>query len=148
MAVSKVKGQHKLDSKPVDHQVRQPAVFKPRAEAPEGFSHELKHKTDVCPIGALVLEIVDEVANVDVAELTAVPVAKMSEDLPLEDGLVLAVGLGAQHLEGPESVLIVVAGEQNGLVPTGLVGRALEAIQGLQIPTHDFVRSLTSQTVE
>jgi hypothetical protein len=67
----------------------------------------------MCSVGALVLEIVDEVANIGVAELAAVSVTEMGEDLLLEDGAVLAVGLGAQHLEGPKSVLIAVAGEAN-----------------------------------
>jgi hypothetical protein len=55
-----------------------------------------------------VLKVIDEVANILVAELAAVSSPKMSEDLPLEYGLVLAIAHGTEHLEGQKFVLITV----------------------------------------
>ena len=55
----------------------------------------------------LVLEVVDEVANILVAELATVFVTKMNKDLPLKYGVILAIGLGTKHLKGQEFVLII-----------------------------------------
>jgi hypothetical protein len=39
--------------------------------------------------------------------LATVSVTKMSKDLPLKYGLVLAIGLGTEHLKGQEFVIII-----------------------------------------
>jgi hypothetical protein len=54
------------------------------------------------------LEVVDKVANVAVADSATVSIAKMLEDLPLKDGMGLIIGLGPEHLESQVLVLVIV----------------------------------------
>lgn len=64
------------------------------------------------PVRPLVLKVVDEVADILVAELTAVSISKVDEDLPLKYGSILVVGLSTKHFEGQELVLVVVPAAQ------------------------------------
>ena len=113
VVVSKVKGQQELDGEPVDNLVRRHAVIEPDTKAPQRLSHELKYETDMGSVGTLVLEIIDEVTDVGIAELSAVSVTKMGEDFSLKYGLVPAIGVGTKHLESPESVLVIIAANQS-----------------------------------
>jgi len=56
----------------------------------------------VVTVGPLERKIIDEVTNIYVAQQFAVSVAKVSQNLPLEDGSTVAV-----NLESPKSALVV-----------------------------------------
>jgi hypothetical protein len=88
-------------------------------------------------IGTLMLEVVDKVADVAVADSATVSFAMMLEDLSLKDGVGLVVCLGTEHLEGQVFVLIIVPCAW--LAPDQTKERRL---------THGFDRSFTSHTVE
>lgn len=68
-------------------------LLEPDTERPQVFSHELQHEADVVTVGSLELEIIDEMANVFVAQQFTVTGAKVGENLSLEDGTILAVTL-------------------------------------------------------
>ena len=142
--MGKLMGQDELGSEPAHDRVRNRAAFEPCSKAQQRFPHELKHNADMCSIGPLVLEIVHEVANILVARRFAVAIAEMGEDLPLKEGLIFAVGFSTQHLERPESVLVIVPTDQEfqAVSMMKLGGGASVRL------TYVFVRSLTSQTVE
>lgn len=105
--VSKVEGTHQLEGELAHEQGRHHVFFEPDAEGPEVFSHQLQHEADVVTVRALELEIIDEVANVFVAQQFPVTGAKVSENLPLEDGTILAVTLRTQNFESPKLVLVI-----------------------------------------
>jgi hypothetical protein len=77
LLVSEIKGQYKLDCEAAHDGVRDHAVFEPCPEAPQCLSHNLEHETHVDSVGAFVLEIVDEMANVFVAHQPPVSITKM-----------------------------------------------------------------------
>lgn len=81
--------------------------MEPDAEGPQVLSHKLQHEADVVTVGALELKIVDEVANVFVAQQFTVSGAKVSENLPFKDGFILAVTLRTQNFESPKSVFVI-----------------------------------------
>lgn len=105
--VGEVEGTHQLVGEPAHERGRQHVLSEPDDKGPQVFSHEIQHEAYVATVGALELEVVDEVADVFVAHQFAVSGAEVSEDLPLEDGMVLAITLGTQDFESPESVLII-----------------------------------------
>ena len=96
--VSKVEGCQELGGEPTHNRVRDHILFEPSTKAPQRLSHELKYKADMSSVWPSVLEVVDEVANILVAELATVSIPKMGEDLSLKDGLVLVVAHGTEHL--------------------------------------------------
>lgn len=105
--VSEVEGSHQLESKLAHDRGRHHMLLEPDAKGPQVLSHKLQHEADVITVGSLELEIVDKVADVFVAQQFTVSVAKVSENLPLEDGIVLAVTIRAENFESPKSVLII-----------------------------------------
>lgn len=104
--VSKVEGTHQLEGKLAHEQGRHHVLLKPDAESPQVFSHKLQHEADMVTVGTLELKIIDELANVLVAQKFTVTGAKVSENLSLKDGTILAVTLRTQNFESPKSVLI------------------------------------------
>ena len=142
--VSKIKGRHEFDGEPPHHRVRDHAFLEPGAEAPHRLSHKLKDKTHMSSVRPLVLEVVDEVANILVAKLATGSVAEMSEDLPLKYGLVLVVGLGTEHLEGPEFVLIIGSAPPNA--HTGSQNTETRRIIGTQ--AEDVIDSRPGQVLD
>ena len=145
--MSKIKGRHEFDGEPPHHRVRNHALFEPGAEAPHRLSHKLEDKTHMSAVRPLVLEVVDEMANIIVAEQVTGSTTKMSEDLPLKYGLVLVVGLGTEHLEGEIFVLIIGPAAPNSHSVSTLKGVESSEPSKQQL-THALVRSWTSQTVE
>jgi hypothetical protein len=109
VVVSKVKGRQEFRRELPHNPIWDPALWEHGSEAPQRFSHELKHKADMCSVGPLVFEIVDDVAHKLVPGMATVTVTKMGENLPLKDVLVCAIAGGTKHLERPEFVLIIVA---------------------------------------
>lgn len=107
MLVSEIEGAHQLEGELAHDRGRNPVLFKPDAEGPQVFSHKLQHEADVVTVGARNLEIIDEVADIFVAHQSTVSCAKMSENLPLVNGVILAVAVGTQDFESPKSVLVI-----------------------------------------
>ena len=142
--VGKIKGRHEFDGEPPHHRVRDHAFLEPGAEAPHRLSHQLKDKTHMSSVRPSVLEVVDEMANILVAELATGSVAKMSEDLPLEYGLVLVVGLGTEHLEGEEFVLVI--GSAASIVHIGSQDTETRRIIGAQ--AEDVIDSRSGQVLD
>ena len=142
--VGKIKGRHEFDGEPPHHRVRDHAFLEPGAEAPHRLSHKLKDKTHMSSVRPLVLEVVDEMANILVAELATGSVAKMSQDLPLEYGLVLVVGLGTEHLEGEEFVLVI--GSAAPIVHIGSQDTETRRIIGAQ--AEDVIDSRSGQVLD
>lgn len=91
--VSKVEGTHQLEGELAHEQGRHHVLLEPHAERPEVFSHKLQNEADMVAVRSLELEIIDELANVLVAQQFTVTGAKVGENLSLEDGSVLAVTL-------------------------------------------------------
>ncbi len=144
MLVGVVDGDNQLGGEPTHERVGNHAVFEGCAEAGHGLAHELEDEADVGAVGALVLKVLDEVADVVVAELGLVAFAEVSEDLALEDGLSAAVGVGPEDFEGEVLLLVVVTAERLAGV---LVCRRVPS-GGARRWTHSFVVSSTNQTVE
>lgn len=105
--VSEVECSHQLEGELAHNRGRHHVLFEPDAEGPQIFSHELQNEADVVTVGALELEIVDEVANVFVARQSTVSGAKVSENLSLEDVIFLPVTLRTQYFESTKSVLVI-----------------------------------------
>lgn len=89
--MGKVKRQYQLNGESV-HDCRWDHVLRePDAEATKCLTHEFKHKACVSTVWALMLEIFDEVTDVAVAQLLAIPISKMGENLLLKGVISLAV---------------------------------------------------------
>lgn len=58
-------------------------------------------------VGALELKVINKLANVFIAQQFTVTVAKVSENLPLEDRTILTVTFRTQNFESPKSVLVI-----------------------------------------
>jgi len=85
-----------------------PVVREPAPKASQCLAHDLKDKAHMVSVGALMLEVVDEMANVLVARLGPISITEMCKNLPLEDGLARdTIGHGAQHFESAELLLLV-----------------------------------------
>ncbi len=118
--------------------VRHHSLFEQRAKCLQSLAHELQHQTHVGPVRPMVLEVVDEVADVLVADVCLVGVAKVPQDLPLENVLVSAIALGTQYLQSVV-VAIALAAEQKLSAATWCLGMGT---------TYGEYVSLTSHTAE
>lgn len=109
MLVGVIKRQQQLGGEPSHDFGGNLTVLEPVSEAPQRLSHELKDKTHVVSVGALMLEVVDELGNVLVARLGAISITEMFGNLPIENGLAGSEGHVAQYFESAELVLLVRA---------------------------------------
>lgn len=140
--VSVVECSHQLEGDLAHNRGRHHVLFEPDAEGPQIFSHKLQHETDVVTVGALELEIFDEVANVFVTHQCTVSGAKVSENLSLEDVIFLPVTFRTQYFKSPKSVLVIRPARYRPVSGSHVAGAAKRWW------THDVERSFTSQTVE
>lgn len=105
--MGEIEGAHKLKGELSHKERRDPIFRKPDTEGRQGLAHELEDETHVGAIGPCELKVVDQVADVFVAQELAVSVAELPEDLSLEGGMFVAVALVAEDFEGSEAVLVV-----------------------------------------
>jgi hypothetical protein len=108
--MGEIKGAHNLEGE-LAHEECGDAIFRePDAKRRQGFAHELEDETHVVAVGPCELKIVDQMADVFVAQELAVSITKPPKDLSLEDGMLMAVALVTEDFEGPEAVLVVWPG--------------------------------------
>jgi hypothetical protein len=87
------------------------AIFRePDAKRRQGLAHELEDETHVGVVGPYELKVVDQVADVIVAQKLAISIAKPLENLSLEDGMLVTIALITEDFEGREAVLVVWSG--------------------------------------
>lgn len=134
--MGEIEGAHKLKGELSHEECRDSIVREPDTKGRQGLAHELEDETHVRAVGPCELKVVDQVADVFVAQELAVSIAEPTEDLSLEDGMFMAVAFVTQDFEGRKrcsSFGLVILGEGGG--------------EGGRW-TYSLERSLTSQTVE
>lgn len=97
-----VQRENQLYGEAAHDEVRDLVVLSQLAKSPQGLAHELEGQADVCPVGADVLKSVEHVADVLASHESLASGSEMRHDLPLADGLVCAVCIGTEDLEGLE----------------------------------------------
>lgn len=105
--MGKIEGAHKLKGEFAHEECRDPVFREPDTKGRQGLAHELEDETHVGAVGPCELKVVDQVADVFVAQKLAVSIAEPTEDLSLEDGMFMAVALVAEDFEGAEAVFVV-----------------------------------------
>lgn len=108
--MGEIEGTHKLKGELSHKERRDPIFWKPDTKGRQGLAHEFEDETHVGAVGACELKVVDQVADVLVAQELAVSIAEATQDLSLEDGVLVAVALIAEDFEGPEAVFVVWPG--------------------------------------
>lgn len=88
-----VQRENELDCEPPHRHVRNQTVFEPGTETSQRLSHEREHKTSVGAIWALVFKIVQEMADVSMAENLGISITEMPEDFSLKYRMVGGIAL-------------------------------------------------------
>lgn len=73
--------------------------FEQCTKAAQCFTHDIKDKADMNPIGPAMFKVIHKVADVLVSTIQFVVVPEMLQDLPLLDWLFRVIGLGAQNFK-------------------------------------------------
>lgn len=108
--MGEIEGAHKLKGELSHEECRDSIVREPDTKGRQGLAHELEDETHVRAVGPCELKVVDQVADVFVAQELAASIAEPTEDLSLEDGMFMAVAFVTQDFEGPEAMLVVWPG--------------------------------------
>lgn len=86
--------------------------MKPAVEGLQGFSHGLENETDMLPVGALVLEVVQKVVDAVMAGRSRGGIPKVLQNFQLKDILFssrIVVGFRDQTLHGSVRGLVIRA---------------------------------------
>lgn len=108
--MGEIEGAHKLKGELSHEECSDSIVREPDTKGRQGLAQELEDETHVGAVGPCELKVVDQVADVFVAQELAVSIAEPTEDLSLEDGMFMAVAFVTQDFEGPEAMLVVWPG--------------------------------------
>lgn len=105
--MGEIEGARELEGE-FSHEECGDAIFRePDTKGRQGLAHELEDETHVRAVGPCELKVVDQMADVLVAQKLAISIAKPLENLSLEDGMLVAIALVTEDFKGPEPVLVI-----------------------------------------